>query len=145
MPIILATGLRHWKLVAGGLALAALAIALLLAKADARHWKKRADACQLRTEIAAREAAEATAANATRATRAADDFAARTAALQPLIVRSTNEVIRYAETPAGRGACLPADRVRGVDALDAALRAAAPASGGAGVVPADPGPPPAER
>ena len=34
---------RHWKLIAGGAALAFLGILLLLAKADARSWEKRAD------------------------------------------------------------------------------------------------------
>jgi cell division septum initiation protein DivIVA len=40
--IAIAPILKHWRLIATGLALAALGIALLLAKADARHWKKRA-------------------------------------------------------------------------------------------------------
>ena len=40
---ILETLWRHWKLIAGGAALAFLGILLLLAKADARQWEKRAD------------------------------------------------------------------------------------------------------
>lgn len=47
MPIIAANALewalRNWKLVAGGLALTALGIMLLLAKADARHFSKLYD------------------------------------------------------------------------------------------------------
>lgn len=38
--------LRNWKLILGGLALAGLSIALLLAKADARHWEKVANNTQ---------------------------------------------------------------------------------------------------
>lgn len=34
---------RHWRLVVPGLIIAALGIALLLAKGDARHWQKRFD------------------------------------------------------------------------------------------------------
>ena len=137
--------LRNWKLIAGGLALAALAITLLVAKADARHWHKQADNYRLQIEVARREASDAAAANATRGAQAADAFAARAAALQPLIVRSTDTVRTYAETPAGRAACLDADRVRGLDALDASLAVPAAPGGGAGAVRADASPPPAGR
>lgn len=34
---------KNWKLVAGGVALATLAIMLVFAKADARHWRKAYD------------------------------------------------------------------------------------------------------
>jgi hypothetical protein len=36
--------LKNWKLVAGGLAIAVLGIMLLIARGDARHWKKAAAA-----------------------------------------------------------------------------------------------------
>ncbi|WP_419808400.1 hypothetical protein [Sphingomonas sp.] len=139
------TALRNWKLIVGGLALAALGFALLLAKADARHWHKQADTYRLQIEVARREAADAAAVNATRTAQAADAFAARTAALQPLIVRSTDTVRTYAETPAGRAACLDADRVRGLDALDASLAAPVPARSGTGAMHSDPGTSPAGR
>lgn len=35
---------RHWKLVLGGLALAVLGVMLVIAKGDARHWRKVAEA-----------------------------------------------------------------------------------------------------
>lgn len=35
--------LKYWKLIAGGLAVVALAVALMLARADAQHWHKLAD------------------------------------------------------------------------------------------------------
>lgn len=66
-------------------------------------------------------------------TRAAEDYANRTAAMQPIIVRSTNTVERYAETPAGRALCLTPDRVLGIERDAAALFAAtAGAAEGAG-------------
>jgi hypothetical protein len=60
-------------------------------------------------------------------------FADRLANREPIILRSTDTVRTYAQTDAGRAACLPADRVRGIDALDAELFAGDPASpGGSG-------------
>ncbi|RMB51740.1 hypothetical protein C8J44_2759 [Sphingomonas sp. PP-CE-3A-406] len=54
-------------------------------------------------------------------------YADRLAAREPIILRSTETVRTYAQTDAGRAACLPADRVRGIDALDAELFAGDPA------------------
>ena len=58
---------------------------------------------------------------ADRQTAAALTYADRLAAREPIILRSTNTVREYAATPAGRAVCLGADRVRGIDALDAEL------------------------
>jgi hypothetical protein len=44
--------------------------------------------------------------------------------LQPIIIRSNNEVTRYAQTPNGRALCLAADRVRGIDGFDTDIAAA---------------------
>jgi len=52
--------------------------------------------------------------------RAALDFANRLSAIEPIVVRSTDTVTRFASTPPGGGACLASDRVRGIEA-DAAL------------------------
>jgi hypothetical protein len=90
-------------------------------------------------------AARAGAAASDRARQAADTYAERTAALQPIIVRSTNEVTRYAETPAGRVLCRDADRVRRIDELDASLRAAATPGGGGEALHVDPTAPPTGR
>lgn len=57
-------------------------------------------------------------------------FADRLANREPIILRSTDTVRTYAQTATGRAACLPADRVRRIDALDAELFAGH--SGGAG-------------
>ena len=65
-------------------------------------------------------------------TTALTTFADRLANREPIILRSTDTVRTYAQTDAGRAACLPADRVRGIDALDAELFAADPASPGGG-------------
>ena len=54
-------------------------------------------------------------------TTALTTFADRLANREPIILRSTDTVRTYAQTDAGRAACLPADRVRGIDALDAEL------------------------
>ncbi len=59
-------------------------------------------------------------------------FAERLANREPIILRSTDTVRTYAQTYAGRAACLPADRVRGIDALDAELFAGDPASASGG-------------
>ena len=61
-------------------------------------------------------------------TTALTTFADRLANREPIILRSTDTVRTYAQTAAGRAACLPADRVRGIDALDAELFAGDPPS-----------------
>ena len=65
-------------------------------------------------------------------TMALTTFADRLANREPIILRSTDTVRTYAQTAAGRAACLPADRVRGIDALDAELFAGDPPSAGRG-------------
>lgn len=52
---------------------------------------------------------------------AAETYAKALADRQPIILRSTNEVTKYAQTPAGRAPCAAPDRVQGIDALDASL------------------------
>jgi hypothetical protein len=75
---------------------------------------------------------------ADRQTAAALTYADRLAAREPIILRSTNTVREYAATPAGRAVCLGADRVRGIDALDAELADDPdPAGRGDGALPAD--------
>jgi hypothetical protein len=64
---------------------------------------------------------------------AQDGTIARFAALQPIVLRSTNTVREYAQTADGRALCLPAERVRGIAADAAALRAAAEAADNAAV------------
>ena len=139
------TGASWWRLawkLTPWVAIAVLAVGLqltrstlALARADQATQIARLDAA----------AARASAANSDRVAQAVDAFAARTAALQPLIVHSTDTVTRYAETPAGRARCLDADRLRGIDALDASLRDPGTPGGGAPAVQPDPGAPPAGR
>jgi hypothetical protein len=71
---------------------------------------------------------------------AAITYADRIASREPIIIRSTDTVRTYAQTDAGRARCLGADRVRGIDALDAALfpGRAASASGSDEEVSAEP-------
>ncbi|RYG88815.1 MAG: hypothetical protein EON59_03225 [Alphaproteobacteria bacterium] len=96
------------------LPVAVLAVLLVLAKGDARHWEKQALACERRIEIAKREAAEQLAANERRVSDATADYAARTAAAEPIIIRSRDIVREYAQTEAGAAQCLDAARVDGV-------------------------------
>ncbi|WP_198352544.1 hypothetical protein [Sphingomonas sp. MA1305] len=75
-----------------------------------------------------------------RVTAAVGDYSARAAALRPIVLTNTREVMSYAATPAGAALCRAAERVRLVDGLDAALfppASAGPASGSAAAVPAD--------
>jgi hypothetical protein len=59
-----------------------------------------------------------------------------TAALQPIVVRSTDTVTRYADIPAGHALCLAPDRVSRLDQLDRELFPPIAAGAGAGAVPA---------
>jgi hypothetical protein len=83
-----------------------------------------ANAEQLRTDAEKRFAAQQGAALAT--------YADRLAAREPIILRSADTVRTYAQTDAGRAACLPADRVLGIDALDAEPFAGDPAAASGG-------------
>jgi len=94
-------------------------------KAERAAWSAEiAKAEQLRTAAETRFAVQQTTALTT--------FADRLAYREPIILRSTDTVRTYAQTAAGRAACLPADRVRGIDALDAELFAGNPPSAGRG-------------
>lgn len=65
--------------------------------------------------------------------KASDDYAARLADREPIILHSKDTVTRYAQTDAGRKPCLDVDRVRGIEALDSAL--ASPATSSTSAVP----------
>lgn len=90
--------------------------------ADVRHTLTNERAAWT-AEIARADAARAAAERdyAARLSTATASYADRLAARQPIILKSTNTVREYAATPAGRAVCLGADRVRGIDALDAEL------------------------
>ena len=94
-------------------------------KVERAAWTAEiAKAEQLRSDAEKRFAVQQTTALTT--------FADRLANREPIILRSTDTVRTYAQTAAGRAACLPADRVRGIDALDAQLFASDPPSAGRG-------------
>lgn len=139
-----ATGARWFRValnLAPWLAIAALGFALFATRATLARVRLEHTAELVRRD---RDDARVLAANADRVSKAVETYATRTAALQPLIVRSTDTVRTYAETPAGRAACLDADRVRGLDELDASL-ANPTAAAGDDPVPTDAGAPPAGR
>jgi hypothetical protein len=94
-------------------------------KAERAAWTAEiAKAEQLRTDAEKRFATQQSAALTT--------YADRLANREPIVLRSTDTVRTYAQTDAGRAACLPANRVLGIDALDAELFARNPASAGGG-------------
>lgn len=103
-------------------ALTALLFITRAQRDDARHTLRNERAA-MTAEIdrADRERLAAEKRYADRQTAAALTYADRLAAREPIILRSTNTVREYAATPAGRAVCLGADRVRGIDALDAEL------------------------
>ena len=142
---ILSFALTHWRLIAEGVGLTVLTLALMLARGEERHWHKAADACALARKMEAlaseKAASDATAKAQAALASASDAYAARTAVLATRHRQSDQEVIRYAETPAGAAACLGADRVRAIDAADASLDAPAPANISADAVHADAGAP----
>jgi hypothetical protein len=139
--------LKRWYLVA----IAGLAIALMTTRgnlADARadltaeRKDRELDAAIAKAAILGRELGFAQQ-QATAAGTYADQLARR----EPIIVKSTDTVREYAQTDAGRARCLGADRVHGLDQLDAQLFPAASAAtdGGAVPVPAEPDPAPGGR
>ncbi|WP_156680080.1 hypothetical protein [Sphingomonas profundi] len=123
-------------------AIAVLGVALLLTRGTLDRVKAEG-----RAAIAdiGRASAERAAADARRGEAAASTYAARTAALQPIILRSKDTVTTYAQTPAGRTPCLAADRVHGLDELDRDLFTPPDPAGAARALHADPGAPPAGR
>lgn len=122
-------------------AIAALAIGLMLTRATLSRVKLEHQVMLAQQE---QHSAEQLGAEQARVASASDAYAARIAALQPIIVRSTDTVRTYAETPSGHASCLGADRVRGLDELDASVAAGATASS-AEPVPGDAGASPGGR
>lgn len=126
---------RHWKLVGWALSVAAMGIALMLAHANARHFKKLSENKDKIIEAMKLAAAQQEAANTQRVAEAAQAYADRSAALQPIILRSKETVREYAKTDAGRTGCLDAGRVRDIEAFDRAVKDPLSSGGSAGTVP----------
>ncbi len=103
-------------------------------KLDDRTATLKAERAAWTAEIAKSEQLRADAEKrfAVQQTTALTTFADRLANREPIILRSTDTVRTYAQTDAGRASCLPADRVRGIDALDAELFAGDPAGASGG-------------
>ncbi|CAN5445886.1 hypothetical protein BH09PSE4_BH09PSE4_19000 [soil metagenome] len=133
--------LKHtpWIL-SGVLAIAAAGFAIATFATRARLANVR---LEHRTELAETKAADALAQakNAQRVTNALDGFVARTAAIGPLLNQSRSEMNDYAQTDAGRAPGLNAERVRGIEGLDATLFPPGSAESRAGSVRADAGAP----
>ncbi len=118
------------------LPMAGLLVGLLLtrARADDLEATLKAERTAMSAEIAKAEQLRIGAEKrfAVQQTTALATFADRLANREPIILRSTDTVRTYAQTAAGRAACLNADRVLGIDALDAELFTSDPASAGRG-------------
>ncbi|SEN50920.1 hypothetical protein SAMN05192583_2925 [Sphingomonas gellani] len=140
MTAALALLRRFWP------AIPVLLLALWAARLDQLRAGYRADllaersARQLDAANGRAALAKAEGSYATRHAQATATYADRLATREPIILHSTNTVREYAQTAAGRAVCLGADRVRGIDALDASLFAHDPArtDGSEEEVPADP-------
>lgn len=128
----------NWRWLLPSLAMAGLGIALLLARADARHWRKKYDR-QIELEHLAEaqrktDKAIAEAGFARMLQTATADYAERLANRAPLILHSKDTVREYAQTEAGRVRCLGPDRVRGIEDYDRALGDTAPAAARTGAL-----------
>jgi hypothetical protein len=116
--------------------IALLTVALIVTRgtlADARADLKLEQAERATDKaIGERDVANAEAGFKGQLATAVTSYADRLAAREPIILRSTDTVRTYAETPAGRVLCLAPDRVSGIDAFDRELFAdhPAPTSGG---------------
>lgn len=135
-----------WGRVLAGAGALALALALAWLYGAARHdTGELAERVKWKDVVAAkeRELAALRIGNEQRVTAAVASFADKMTALQPVIVRSTDTVTKYAQTPAGAVECLSADRVHGIDADAAALGLfpAPAAPGGVNPLPPNPDPP----
>lgn len=134
---------QRWALGAGAVALALLACWMLIRAYGSARYDAGAAAERARWEsaraTAERAVADARVAAERRVTEAQAAYADRITSIEPIIVRSTDTVTRYAQTPAGSAPCLDAERVRGIDADAAALGLypAVPATGGDTAVHAD--------
>lgn len=129
----------NWRTIIPLAGIAVLGIGLLLAKMDATHWRKKYDNQvkieQLAEAKRAADKAEAEAGFARALADASSNYATRLADSQPLILRSKDTVREFAQTDAGRVACLAPDRVRGIEDYDRALGDTAAASPSLGPVP----------
>jgi hypothetical protein len=131
-PVIWALLRRFWWAVP----IVGLCIALWITrgKLDDRTATLKAERAAWTAEIVKAEHLRADAERrfATQQAVALTTYADRLAAREPIILRSTDTVRTYAQTDAGRAACLPANRVLGIDALDAELFTRNPTSAGGG-------------
>ncbi|KQM56707.1 hypothetical protein ASE69_03580 [Sphingomonas sp. Leaf208] len=111
-----------------------IALWITRGKLDDRTATLKAERAAWTTEIAKADKlrAEAEQRFASQQSTALTTFASRLVDREPIILRSTDTVRTYAQTDAGRAACLPADRVRGIDALDAELFSGDPTSASGG-------------
>lgn len=120
----------------------ALALALAWMHGNARYDAgKSAEAAKWQGVVAEKERtiADLRVGQEQRVAQATSHFADKLLAMKPVIVRATDTVTRYAQTPAGAALCLSADRVLGIDADAAAFGLRPPAAAGPGdaALPAD--------
>lgn len=112
-----------WKLAAGAGALALAGFLVILfgnARFHAGELDERTKWQDVRAEAAFAKGEQHAAFERGRAV-AAETYARTISSIEPTIVHSTDKVIQYALSPAGRVQCLAADRVHDIQAAAAAL------------------------
>lgn len=112
---LLANPIARWFGIGSLIAITLLTAALGITR-NTLHNVRQANklAEQTRIAVAAKREAAWQAKLSDERGRYATDLANR----QPIILHSKDTVTRYAQTPAGKSACLDANRVRGIDGFD---------------------------
>lgn len=112
---LLANPIARWFGIGSLIAIALLTAALGITRntlSNVRQANKLAE--QTRIAVAAKREA----AWERKLSDARGQYATDIANRQPIIIRSKDTVREYAQTPAGKSACLDANRVRGIDGFD---------------------------
>ena len=131
-------------MIAGGAVMALLAFLVVIYGNSREHGGKLEERLKWNAAVAERDAkiAKLNLENANAPRIAAENYAKRIERFEPIIVRSTETVTRFAQTPAGRVLCLDSERVRGIEETASLLGFPAPTATGSagGTVPANAAP-----
>lgn len=112
-----------WKLIGGAGVLALLAFLVWIYGNSREHGGKLEERVAWQEAVRKRDAeiARLNLENANASAKGIQFYADKIAGMAPAVLRSTNTVERFAQTPAGAVACLGPDRVRGIEASAAEL------------------------
>lgn len=126
MISLLANPFVKWFGIGSAIAIALLTAALGITRNTLHNVRQQAK-LEEQQRIAAKAKIEA--AWQAKLADATSAYATQLTSREPIILHSKETVTRYAQTDAGRRACLNAERVRGVKDLDASLASPAAATG----------------